>query len=924
MGKSYLYFIVFVPLFAFSQTDSARLTAIAARLQKLAATAPIEKVYLQFNKPDYNIGDTIWFKGYITIGAHHQPSALSGVLYVELIDIKDKIIKSLKLRADNGIAAGDFTIDNNLIPGNYHIRAYTAWMRNAGPDYFFNQAISIGNIGTEAVFISPYYTVTAANANDEKDVNTKLVYTDKMGRPYDHKLVNYELRADSNLLYRGKGYTDNNGNVSFTFPGKTAPGQKVTIINHIKLADGIIIDKTIPVNLQADNIDIQFFPEGGGMVNDIRSKVAFKAIGTNGLGANVKGIIVDNENNEVAEFQSQHAGMGVFALTPQSGKTYTAKITLTDNTTSTLKLPIAQEKGFVLAVNNNDSTSLKVYIATNAATLQEQPNSSFYLVGQSGETIYYTTLGKLNNPAFSVTIPKSKFPAGIAQFTLFSQAGEPLNERVVFVQNDNGLLNLNLSTEKTSYAPMEKVNMGFAAKDKDQKPVQGSFSLTVYNEDKTTTNENAESTILSNILLTSDLKGYIESPNYYFNPNNDQSQTKADLDILMLTQGYRRFEWKEIMADNYQQISFKPERSLAISGNLTSSSGKPVKGKISVLSVADKLSVDTTTDDQGRFTLAGLAFTDTAKLLVQARKSNNDKDVTITLDKRTVPLVIKSNNTGEALQSLAPPLINTDNKATGKADTVQIAAAIRNNAFTFNKNNKLKEVKIVEKVLTGNENPPWMPIVTRSANLNGPGHANIIFDAKNLELCIDFVQCVINKIPGVIAKGNHFYFARHMWQSITKPPEIKFMLDGVFVTVENLLSVYVGDVQTVEVLESSSYLNVYGTAASGGLIIITTKIGNIDPYENYTARVSPGVITTKFNGFYKQREFYTPKYTAKDTYMNDTRDAVYWNPNIVTDSIGQFPVEYFNSDVKGTYRAVIEGIDNDGNIGRFVYRYKVQ
>jgi len=935
---------------AFSQSDTVQLTTIAGKLQKLAATRPTEKVYLQFNKPGYIIGDTIWFKGYVTVGSHHQPSALSGVLYVDLIDTKDKIIKTLMLKNNGGVSAGEFVLDSKLPAGDYRVRAYTNWMRNFGPDQFFTQVIPVGDTRTSALLVSPSFAVT--NVNNEEIVNTKLAYTDETGRQFINRRVSYQVMADTNLLFAGTGITDATGSLSFTFPGKTAPKQHVRVMSHLKLTKDVTIDKTTPLTVPNENMDIQFFPEGGELVNGVRSRVAFKAIGTNGLGVNIKGIIVDNDNNEVAEFTTQHAGMGVFAITPMPGKTYTAKIMLADNLYTTAKLPAANDKGFVLAVNTdpNDSTKLNVRLTTNEVTLNDMKRQSFYIVGQSGETIYYTTAGKLGKASFSAVIPKSRFPSGIAQFTLFSNTNEPLNERMVFIQNNNDILNLNLATAKQIYTPKEKVSLALNAKENNSKPVEGSFSLSVYKENQPTANENAESTILSNLLLTSDLKGYVEEPNYYFNPNNNLNQIKSDLDVLLLTQGYRRFEWKEVIDDNYPKITYQPEKNLSISGSVTYAKDKPViKGKVGALSIANNIAVDVLTNEQGKFRLTGFDnLTDTTTMLIQARMANDDKDVNIKLDSKTYPPIFKNNNpetlavnTSLILSTISNTGIST-NIAALSADTTQLAAAIKMATVKVSQKKELKEVIIKERKNAGTELSPWIIVNPRSVNLNGPGHADKVIDAKDMVNCGDFFDCMRNKIPGIIrmvqkknpggmVDGIYYnygdeidYFARHMGQSLTAPPVIKFMLDGNYVTFDFLKTFNVGDVQTIEVLESVSYLDVYGTAASGGLIIITTKVGNIDPNENYTAKISPGVITTKLSGFYKEREFYVPKYTAININTNDIRTAIYWNPDIVIDSNGKSPVEFFNSDVKGTYRAVVEGIDNDGNIGRYVYRYRVE
>ncbi|MGZ3756229.1 MAG: TonB-dependent receptor [Mucilaginibacter sp.] len=907
---------------AHAQGDSSRLSSIVTKLNHQTATHPIEKVYLHLNKPDYQAGDTIWFKCYVTVGIHHQPSALSGLVYVDLLDDKDKTINTLKLKAENGITTGYIPTSLTQTPGDYRIRAYTTWMRNAGSEYFFNKTISIGTPESNSVFVSSGFD--SSGAGRETPINARLTYTDKQGRPFGHKAVNYEVKADNNTLVKGSGITDEQGSLTLAFADKGIKG-KAVIITHIKLLPDVTVEKNIPINLQSQSTDIQFFPEGGQLINGVRSKVAFKAIGLNGLSVAIKGTITDNEHHEVAEFTTQHAGMGIFALTPENGKTYTATLTLPDKSTTTVNLPKATDKGFVLAINNADSTTLSVRIATNPNTLNEQQNQPFYLVGQSAGAVYYTTLGKLDNASFTATIPKSKFPTGIAQFTLFSSSMQPLNERVVFIQNTDQL-NLSLNTDKQQYKEKEPVKISFTARDNTNKPAAGSFSITVYNEDETTAKENAESTILTNTLLTSDLKGYIEEPNYYFNQPTDQ--TKADLDILMLTQGYRRFNWQDVINETTPAISYQPEKGLAIAGTLTVKKGKPVaNGKVSVLSTIDKIALDTVSDKDGRFNFPDVEFPDTTRLVIKARTADDNKDVTITMDTPTpapvLPATIGETADNEYRALKSPLTAKADSDRTAELLMIQKAQGQKLKAFNFQQNNKLKEITIKARKNQGTEFAPWQAEVKRSANLNGPGHANQVFDYHDLKDCDNLIDWLASRIGGIVRVGNStdFKFVRHMAQSITHPPSVKFMLDGNFVTGDLVAGVNIGDILTVEVLKSSSYLSIYGTEASGGLIIITTKHGNEGSDINYN-RPAPGMTATLFKGFNPVKHFYIPKYQYANT--NDTRNAIYWNPDIITDATGKRTLEFYNSDLKGTYRAVVEGIDNDGHIGRYVYRYKVE
>jgi hypothetical protein len=221
-----------------------------------------------------------------------------------------------------------------------------------------------------------------------------------------------------------------------------------------------------------------------------------------------------------------------------------------------------------------------------------------------------------------------------------------------------------------------------------------------------------------------------------------------------------------------------------------------------------------------------------------------------------------------------------------------------------------------------------MPEVTRSANLNGPGHADMVLTGEDVHDCMSLGDCLQAKIPGIMIGNGYYYFARHMAQSITHPAPIVFIIDGQLISgkgsVDMLNTIVIDNILTIEVLNSTSYLSIYGSMASGGALVITTRNGTEGI--NFALKKAPGVIYTKFNGFYKAKQFYVPKYnyTGAAKKNNDRRDAIYWNPYITTDNTGTVPIGFFNSDVKGTYRAVIEGIDNEGNIGRYVYRYKVE
>ena len=834
MPRLFIVFMVFVfcRTVASAQSDSLVLNRNIKALENYAAANPIEKVHLHLDRQLYFPGDTIWFKAYVVLGEAHRLSALSGVLYVELISPKDSLEKRLTLKIETGTSHAEFALPYNAGPGAYRIRAYTNWMRNAGPEYFYDHAVTVAGFSTKPDSVAVKNTIAQNKTSSQT----------------------------------------------------------------------------------ADKVDLQFFPEGGELVNGLRSKVAFKAINQNGMAEEVQGAIVDNTGVEVASFKSAHLGMGAFPLQPEKGKQYLAKVTAADGSTFTAPLPGAKDAGFALSVNNNLGDSL--YVKVSAKNVID---TAFYLIAQSGGKYYFAAAGKLTNQVYTVTIAKMRFPTGIVQFTLFAQNGEPINERVAFIQN-NDQLNLAVTADKQSYAPGEMVKMNLEAKNQKGEPVTGTFSVSVIDESKVPADETAENTIFSDLLLKSELAGYIEKPNYYFiNPNY---QTNADLDLLMLTQGYRRFEWKRILADKNSDAAYQPEKGFAISGTVKNQAGKPVpKGEVILTSPKNLLVMDTLTDENGRFKFNNIVLPDTATLVVNSKKANGGGNVKTTLDKPVYPLVSHDNGSGGYIANHFSILLLPDTRQ------LQSAYALWKQDSSGHRI-MLKEVKIKDHKI-----PPFHPDYSQtlkySTNLNGPGNANqVIMADESFPRYLSLAQAIENKIQGVVIRtdqtGRGAAFSertimRHLMGPL-KPMAV--YVDGNEVNPDQIGYINPADVHSVEVLTSAMYYAIYGSDAAGGALIITLKNGTEISNEK---EPSPGLLTYKFNGFYKGRDFYSPEYSPrKAVTMADNRRTIYWNPGIMNGADGKALFDYLNAGSKGNYRVVIEGIDGEGRLGRQVYRYKVE
>jgi TonB-dependent SusC/RagA subfamily outer membrane receptor len=853
-----------------------------------------EKVYLHLDKPYYAIGDNIWFKAYVTNAKTSAPSTISNMLYVELIDQDDSIKRQIMLPMESGITWGDFKLPDSLSEGNYRIRAYTQWMRNAGPAFFFDKTIKIGNSWANKVF------ATATNAysttNNTQKVTSTVQFLDKSGKPYANNSVTYDVQLNNRSIDRGKGKTDATGRITIevvnTQPNLYKSGK---IIAKLTLANNTTVTKTIPIKTTSTTTDVQFFAEGGKLVEGLPSKVAVKAVNSNGLGEDVTGTIVDNEGVEIMNFETSYLGMGALILNPLSGKTYTAKIKFKNGSQASVPLPKVEKSGFILSVNNIDTAKMAIKVMLSPDLLN---TGELNLVGQHNGEVYFVTKVPTGKQLVAITAPKSEFPSGIMQLTLFSPTNEPLSERLVFVNSNKDKIDLKVENLMPSYSKREKVDLSMLANNGNT-PIQGSFSIAVTNASVVAPDPENESNIYTGLLLTSDLTGYVEKPNHYF--LKDDAKTRTELDLLMLTQGWRKVEWKKIADSQFPVITYQPERVMHISGKITKG-GKPVpKGKVSLFSnTGGFFATDTVSDEQGNFNFDKIAFGDSVKFVVQARTEKNNKNVQIDLDIVPNQVVTTNKNTGDievnVNESLKSYLMQSDDYFNELVKRGLLDRTIM-----------LQEVKIVEK-----KNP-----TPNSANLNGPGGADQVLLAKDMQNFSSLSQYLQGRVAGIMVQNGQAVSMRSGGRGA-----MAIILDGMNMGDEfSLDDIAIFDVESVEVLKSIGNTAIYGSRGSNGVLVITTKRG-AGTESNY-ARYSPGIVTYAPKGYYQNRQFYSPQYTAAPDAKPDLRTTVYWNPHVATAPTGKGTFNYFNTDQAGAYRIVIEGINAEGNLVHKTFTYEV-
>jgi len=893
---------------AFSQTDTISVQTIIAKTGKFNTQRPVEKVYLHFDKPYYAVGDTIWFKAYITIDVH-QPSLVSKVVYVDVLNSKDSLVKKMKLPVVGSIALGDITLNKTFFKqGNYHIRAYTNYMRNFDPAYFFNKTITIGTSVDKDIFTN--ISLTSSVKNNNTKVDASIHYSTPDGRAYTGKRVTWKVQnSDDETLFKGRATTDNMGNAVISFTTN-----KADAINSAELMTTIDLDSkpanhSFSLKHAASQMDVQFFPEGGDLINGIQSNVAFKAIKPDGLGIDVKGSVTDNTGTTVATITTQHLGMGIFDLLPVAGKTYKAVLTFPDGSQNTYELPKAKNDGMTLSVSNTDPEKISITFSASDAFFLANKYKMISVLAQNGQVICYGAQSPLVKKVYTVSIAKSKIVTGtgVTKFTIFASNGDVLAERVIFIQR-NDLLNINLHTAKTSYSPREKVTVDVLAKMADQ-PSEANLSVTVLDETKVPFDENAETTILTNLLLTSDLKGYIEKPNYYFNHAN--AQTNADLDILMLTQGYTRFLYKDVLANKIPPVKFLPEDGIEVAGTLRTSLGMPISSGFVNFAIKDKhIAKQTMTNTLGEFKFSKLSFPDSVSAVIDAKGDYNSSNMMIIVN-------------GNPYQLPTPNYAAPDEVA--NIDT-SLAAYLKNNKQQALNSHVLKEVVINE---AANERKPHHEDYPALIGLSGISDQEIPGSA--MAGCIDLFECLKTMTNSFVYDNGNLYVRRgHNTGDQSTPVAIYY--NGLAVDYNFLSSLGPADVESIEVFTSDGYSGVNKNTGTKGILVINGKKVvkkpkmTKDQVNALIAAIKSSAITLSPMGYTMTRVFYNPKYNVSGNAPlgSDLRTTIYWNPKVVTDKNGVASFEYFNADGKGTYRAIIEGIDSNGNIGRTVYRYKVE
>ncbi|SKA13536.1 hypothetical protein [Sediminibacterium ginsengisoli] len=673
--------------------------------------------------------------------------------------------------------------------------------------------------------------------------------------------------------YRFRAYTNwmKNAGADFFFE------KQVTVVNTQKSGGGVV-KAPKPV------YEAGFFPEGGNLVAGISSRIACKVTGPGNKGIAYSGAVINEQNDTVVRFASSRFGMSSFNFTPAAGNRYKAVI-YTGNAQPLVKaLPDAYAQGYVMHLSENAGI-ITVHVKSN-----KQDEEQLYLLVHTRGSVKYTAAAKVQNGQAVFTTEKNKLDAGISGFTVFNASRQPVCERLYFRKPDaSASLAISMNADQAAYTERKKVTIDINTTSANSNKA-ADMSMAVYRLDSL--QQMPETDISHYLLLASDLKGSVESPAYYF---SDQADAAAAADELMLTQGWRRFKWEDVLQQRTPAFSFEPEFKghVVTARTINTKTGAPVPFVEAYVSAPGKrtLFAPAFSDSTGRIKFELNQFYGSGELIFQTHPAT---DSTVRLDVAS-PFAVQYSAYNAASFNLPP----------------SIAGSLLEQSIGMQS----------QHIYHGSQLARFTDPVNDSLPFYGKADGSYLLDNytrfTNLEEVIREYVLMVN----LRKREGKFHFV-----SFDVPGNAFFkdgplvLLDGVPVFDADKMIAY--DPMKIRKLETVNRKYFMGLVSFNGIINMITYKGDLNGFE-----LDPKAVVLDYEGMQMQREFYSPVYDNPDridTHIPDFRNVLYWSPSVHTGDKGNTKVEFYTSDVKGKYAVILQGISSDGRTGSKILTFEVR
>lgn len=654
---------------------------------------------------------------------------------------------------------------------------------------------------------------------------------------------------------------------------------------------------------EEDRLRLDFFPEGGALMEGITSAVYFKATDKQGRPAEVTATVRNSQGDAVATLTTAHQGMGKFLFTPQSGETYVAEVT-EEKRTQRFPLPAARSEGCVLRLEEDYDTL--------TVRLSRHPDTFCMPVGLaamgSGTVSCFQSIVWDKAGECTVRIPKEVLAPGVNQLTLFDTHGRVLAERLAFVRPRNGIL-ISYSTDKPSYGPREVIEMDFRVSDRFNAPLATTFSVSVRDAAFDTPHNRTATQAEANLLLGSDLRGFIDDIDYYF--ERDDKEHRAALDLLMGTQGYRRYDWQQMTRPEEFHPEHFIEEGILVKGKLRSfflnRTKDSVDIQVTIWNAEGQAKRGTAvTDTLGNFVFQAEDFHGQWKMHIETKENGKRKEMNVYLDKEYAPKgrplfaqeqtlykLTESRTPFSPIVTLSPDTLLADEKATrwqNMLPLVEVNAKKRWQQYNFRR---------------------WQNMVydmgeeLRHTDDTGKEYLEYLDD------WLDAHNPYYNKVSNTYRGRNVVFHYSH-------PLDSRVIIRGNSISIDEVDAIAISDKPANLIWlisENPQYADRYTSMIGQKPMVVITVFLNEKHFTKY-GKEKLGERLSKLQGFAPERRFYMPDYS--EAYLPDQKDyrrTLYWNPNVTTDEAGEATVSFYNTPTCQQMKVSAATVTPDGLMG---------
>ncbi|MGZ8523088.1 MAG: hypothetical protein ACXWV1_01610 [Chitinophagaceae bacterium] len=632
---------------------------------------------------------------------------------------------------------------------------------------------------------------------------------------------------------------------------------------------------------------IRFFPEGGDLVSGISNKIAFKANDQWGRPVKAKGIIINSQGKTEDKITTIHDGMGYFFLTPKSGLTYTARWKDEKDVEHNTALPKIKADGAALQIEISGNNRL--FSVTCSPGLISAMDT-VHLVG----TVYQHLAFKISRATalpIKGTIPVTDLPSGILTITLFDKNWRPLAERITYINNNEYSFQPEMEVQRWGLNKRARNEIKITVPDS----LVANLSVSVTDAAIGTDSSNH---IISHLMLTSELKGKVFNPAYYF--SNTSDSVSRQLDLVMLTNGWRRFKWDEIVSGKISPPPYaKDSTYISLSGKVLGVLPGQINRDAGVVLMVKQKDKEgqmllVPIQSNGTFNDPSAIIFDTAQVYYSFQKANELKDASIQFMTGRLPAPSYNPSAFYKPYGLVPDTTSHYR---------QFMLADEANSVA-----EMSKMKTLENVTVKSKGKSTVQILDEkySSGLfsGGDGYQFDLINDPFAASAINIFTYLQGKVAGLqINSGG----AQPSMQWRGGSPQL--YLDQTPVDISFISSLSVNDVAYIKVFRPPF---MGGFNGANGAIAIYTRRGNDTKPEP-----GKGLNSNKVFGYTMIKEFYSPNYATFNTRneQRDVRTTLFWNPSVITTpQKNQLTLSFYNNDVSGAFRIIIEGMTSDGKL----------